>query len=243
VDRAPLLQEETFSVPYKLPSGRTVRLRGKWDSVDLIGSGDSAAIYLQENKTKGDIKEAQLQRQLRFDLQTMLYLVALEHWQPEEIAGEIGRWKDCYPGGLAGVRYNVIRRPLSGGRHSIVQHKATKTNPHGESRSAYYSRLASLIREDAGYFFMRWRVDLSPQDIERFRHECLDPVLEQLCSWWDVMRDPSRSAKSPLWVHWRHPYGVYNVLDEGGSSELDGYLDTRSESGLEHVDNLFPELS
>lgn len=31
-----LLQEQVFDVPYKLPSGRVVRLRGKWDGVDLL---------------------------------------------------------------------------------------------------------------------------------------------------------------------------------------------------------------
>lgn len=35
--RQNLLKEQVFDVPYKLPSGRTVRLRGKWDSVDLVG--------------------------------------------------------------------------------------------------------------------------------------------------------------------------------------------------------------
>jgi hypothetical protein len=32
-----LLQEEVFSVPYHLPSGRVVYLRGKWDGVYLLG--------------------------------------------------------------------------------------------------------------------------------------------------------------------------------------------------------------
>lgn len=36
INRVPLLQEQVFDVPYKLPSGRIVRLRGKWDSVDLV---------------------------------------------------------------------------------------------------------------------------------------------------------------------------------------------------------------
>ena len=36
VRRTPLLQEQVFDVPYKLPSGRVVRLRGKFDAVDLI---------------------------------------------------------------------------------------------------------------------------------------------------------------------------------------------------------------
>ena len=99
-ERTPLLQEQVFDVPYQLPSGRTVRLRGKWDSVDLIGKGlcekckESKAgprvmcplcyggkgqgIYLQENKTKGDIREGQLKRQLSFDLQSLFYIIALQ---------------------------------------------------------------------------------------------------------------------------------------------------------------------
>ena len=34
--RIPLFQEKVFDVPYKLPSGRTVILKGKFDSVDRI---------------------------------------------------------------------------------------------------------------------------------------------------------------------------------------------------------------
>ncbi len=81
VNRTPLLQEQVFDVPYALPSGRVVRLRGKWDSVDLIDGG----VYLQENKTKGDIDRAQVERQLRFDLQTMLYLISFQNADLEQI--------------------------------------------------------------------------------------------------------------------------------------------------------------
>jgi hypothetical protein len=44
-------------------------------------------------------------------------------------------------------------------------------------------------------------------------------------------------------VHWRHPYGVYNSLDEGYATEYDEYLRSGSMSGLTTVTNLFPELS
>jgi hypothetical protein len=39
LDRTPLLQEQAFDVPYKLPSGRVVRLRGKWDGVLTVVGG------------------------------------------------------------------------------------------------------------------------------------------------------------------------------------------------------------
>lgn len=237
VARQPLLQEQVFDVPYKLPSGRTVRLRGKWDSVDLVGKGKDAAIWLQENKTKGDIREEQLQRQLTFDLQVMTYLVALQsHYDKMGWAAR---------GPIAGVRYNVIRRPLSGGKGTIVRHKPSKSNPAGETKEHFYGRVRELIEAEPEYYFMRWNVEVTPTDVLRFRGMCLDPVLEQLCDWWNHVR----AAGSQVFMmnyqpalHWRHPFGVYNVLDEGGSTDLDEYLISGSEAGLRRVDELFPEL-
>lgn len=243
--RTPLLQERVFNVPYTIPSGRVVRLRGKWDSVDRIGRGKKAGVYLQENKTKGDIKEKQLQQQLAsgFDLQTMLYLVALQASMPGEV--------NQSPKDLHGVRYNVVRRPLSGGKGSIRKHQPTKSNPKGESDEEFYGRLGGIIQEDPGYFFMRWKVEITPGDIERFRRECLDPILEGLCVWWDWMTEREFDlVPSPFDIppgganfhHYRHPYGVWNAMNEGGSSEYDEYLESGSTLGLERTNQLFTEL-
>lgn len=35
----------------------------------------------------------------------------------------------------------------------------------------------------------------------------------------------------------------YNVLDEGGSSDMDAMLESGSEVGLQRTENLFPELT
>lgn len=253
--RRPLLQEQVFSIPYKLPSGRIVRLRGKWDAVDLIG-GDKPGIYLFETKTKGDINEYQLTRQLSFDAQTMIYVTALSCDTGIDLLEENKRYR------ISGVRYNVIRRPLSGGKYSISRHKPTKGNPSGESSPEFYARLASLIKEDPGHFFMRWTVTLTPEDIVQFRRQCLDPILEQLCDWWEWIsksQDPfspndgceakathldgghyERPVHSS--IHWRHPFGVRNSLDEGYASDLDNYLATGSTAGLAKTERLFQEL-
>lgn len=250
--RTPLLQEQTFSVPYGLPSGRVVTLRGKWDSVDLIGKGKSAGVYLQENKTKGDVKEEQLLRQLSsgFHLQTMFYLVALQGWQDPD--GKIETM--ISPSQVKGVRYNVVRRPLSGGRHSISPHKQKKGTKRPETQDEFYDRLQGLIREDPGFFFYRWRVEVSPQDIERFRVQCLNPILEQLWDWWDWAYDEAGRMDGldqdrRAFLHgdgcgpnFRYPYGVYNPLTEGGEAELDRYLNEGSELGLVREANLFKEL-
>jgi PD-(D/E)XK nuclease superfamily len=239
ISRRPLLSEQLFNVPYQLPSARTVRLRGKWDSVDLVGEGKGARIILQENKTKGDVREAQLRRQLRFDLQLGIYLVALRYTQMDsyEPWGRLA---------IGGVRYNVIRRPLSGGKGSISRHKPKKSNPDGESKEAFFLRLRDIIAESPQDYFLRWDVGITPSGILKFRRECLDPILEQLCDWWEAMQDCDGDYFRPPtphgYVHWRHPFGVFDALNEGGSSDLDEYLETGSTVGLERAITLFPEL-
>lgn len=257
-DRTPLLQEQVFDVPYELPSGRTVRLRGKWDSVDLIGKGKDAGVYLQENKTKGDIDEQQFRRQLTFDLQTMLYLVTL---------GE----SDMDGRPIRGVRYNVVRRPLSGGEGQIVQKKGSKNVP-AETADEFYARLRSVIDGTGinskgepytgpSFWFMRWKVEIMKADVEVFRRQCLDPILENLTDdyeWWAWQTGTGNNPYGPFGVyngevrakqlphhhprHWRKPFGVVDYVTEYGYGDIDEYLATGSEVGMRRVDDLFPEL-
>jgi len=247
-NRTPLLQEQVFDVPYTLPSGRVVRLRGKWDSVDLIREKGKDGIYIQENKTKGDIDLVALQRQLTFDLQTMLYQVAvIEHQK----AGNLCKINDVLatnltPIPIRGTRYNVVRRPLSGGKGSIVRHKATANKP-AETHEHYYGRVADVIKEDPGHFFSRLTVDVSPADVKVFRETCLDPILEAVCNWYSVTtRQPITQDLQDCLVnyghHWRHPFGVTNTIDEYGATDLDEYLNTGSTIGLTRREKLFEEL-
>lgn len=259
--RTPLLQEEKFKVRYRLPSGRTILLRGKWDAVDLIredvvefsGKGGeeprnrktSSGIWLQENKTKGDVDSSKLARQLTFDLQTMFYLVALGIYQVEKDQYRLGG--EGIPRGvpILGVRYNVVRRPLSGGKGSITRHKATKSKP-AETSEAFYFRLGDIIREEPDHFFARWKSTVTARDVETFKVQCLNPVLEQLCDWWEMVTtkgDPfSPSNNKGHSLHFRFPYGVYNPMTEGTASDYDAYLETGSTVGLRRTDDLFPEL-
>lgn len=280
-----LVQEQVFRVPYRLPSGRTVYLRGKWDGVDLVGSGKDAGVWLFETKTKGEINEEQIKQQLSFDLQTMLYLTALTE-QPSCDLPRTGylRCSDGREAPVQGVCYNVVRRPLSGGKGMIVRHEATKgskcpkckgvpgylhcTKCKGsgrvggkpaETEEHYYQRVAQYIKDEPQGYFMRWDVGVTPGDIQRFRRECLDPILEQLCDWWSwvscsVTSDahgvfsPADGCENSIdqsvrsSVHWRHPYGVCNPLDQGGSTDLDEYLATGSTLGLVKGGPLFGEL-
>lgn len=255
VNRKPLVQEYVFDVPYTLPSGRTVRLRGKFDSVDMIKdhiTGPSGGIYLQENKTKGDINKTQVERQLRFDLQTMMYLVALQHIKN----------KDIGTAPIMGIRYNVIRRPLSGGKGNIKPHSEkrykTKCIP-AETNEAFYERLRrDYIADEPDYWFFRVRAEVGDRDVRIFRETCLDPLLETLCAWYeevtgnvekdirtiseqhDLYQRIDKYPRPPM--NYRTPFGVFSALEEGGSTEYDHYLETGSEAGLRRTDTLFKEL-
>lgn len=237
----PIEQEHVFHTAYTLPSGRVVYLRGKRDSMHNIPSGIDAGNWLMENKSKGDIDIPQIQRQLTFDLQTMMYMTVVHVDRYGEHLNAV------LPKGstIAGVRYNVIRRPLSGGKGTIVRHKPSKSNPLGETKDAYYARLGQYIVEDPAHFFTRWNTRISDDDVKVFRDTCLDPILEHLCDWYDdrIGRGQWNIDGYKRVTHWRHPFGVYNVLDEGGSSDLDAYLVNGSEVGLERVESLFEELN
>jgi hypothetical protein len=240
--RIPLLQEQVFNVSYQLPSGRTVYLRGKWDSVDLIGKGKDVGIWLQENKSKGDVRPDQMQRQLTFDLQTMLYIIALGEYDLAALTEERNLQVNL-PNPVKGVRYNVIRRPLSGGVGTIRQHQPSKSNPRGESAEDYYARLGGIIQESPQEFFWRWKVTILPSDIEKFKRECLNPILEQLCDWYGFVTTPDPAPEEYGYgLNWRMPYGVYNALLEGGQTELDEYMLTGSTVGLVRDATLFGEL-
>ena len=250
-NRTPLMQEQVFDVPYELPSGRTVRLRGKWDSVDLITddvSGPSGGIYLQENKTKGDVDKLQIERQLKFDLQTMVYLIALREYRSDLRKGGF-RSLSVTGSPVLGVRYNVVRRPLSGGRGTIVQHKA-RGSKAAETEAEFYERLRrDYITADPDYWFFRVRSEVSERDIDVFRKTCLDPLLETLCWWYEeiilkaVGKPFQRVDDDPPPTNYRTPFGVYSALEEGGATEYDAYLETGSESGLRRVHELFTELA
>ena len=276
IKRTPIFQEEVFDVPIKLPSGHIVRLRGKWDSVDLLGEGSNAGIYVHENKTRGEVVEEQIKRQMIMDLQTMIYVVALEERQKavtqrvKDATWDADQNLKLLDKPIKGVRYNVIRRPLSGGKGTIKQSDGTKGTKcpkckgeagnyacpkclgNGrfggkppETKEEYYARLAQYIEEEPETYFFRWRVEISRGDIDRFKRCCLFPILEDLCNWWEWVSGPGKDNPfhpDGRGIHGIHPFGIRNILDENGSTDLDEFLNSGSEIGLTRNAQLFKEL-
>lgn len=241
VKRVSIAQEKVFDVLYKLPSGRQVRLRGKWDGLDILNPTGDSGLYVFDHKTKGDPNKEKITKELTYDLQMMMYVIAVQEYQDHSFWNRSNKnWRDIP---VKGVRYNVIRRPLSGGKGTIVRHKARGTKQE-ESKESYYQRVLNYILEDPGSYFMRWKVELSEQDIVAFKRDCFDPILENLCNWWDLVEDNTIDKLEYLTygLHYRLPFNIYNPLMEGGNSELDEYLMTGSTLGLTRCTDLFPEL-
>ena len=240
-NRTPVLSEISFKVPYDLPNGETVLLRGKWDSIDRVGK--TKKLWLQENKTKGNPDKEAIEKLLAFDMQTMIYLVALRTACRKGLYG-LGK-KDT----AVGVRYNVIRRPLGGGRHCIRQKKGSK-NIRAETSEEYYDRLFGLIEGEQDYFFMRWNSEVSEDELDTFEQTFLVPQLTQLVHWWHWMEenyaDPwkvcPKTGVPGGGYHWRHPYGQWNPVDNGRRNDIDEMLDGIPNTRITRNRQLFPEL-
>jgi len=245
-NRKYIFAEEVFKIKYILPSGRMVYLRGKWDEGFTEGKG----VWLQENKCKGDIDEQGLQATVDQDLQVMIYLITLS------LSGKFD------PKDVLGVLYNVFRRPFAMySKHNIRQRQ-------NETQDQYYKRFATLVDQNPGYFFMRWRARIFQTDLARFRKEILDPLLESLWDWWEwiqvspfkpyadryqntlqpfltpkLIKPNSNYTKISNTHHWRTPFGVYNSLAQGRRGDYFALLTQGRRGDLVKAKTLFPELA
>lgn len=219
--------EQPFDFVYTLPSGDKVLLRGKRDA---LFTDQYKALWLQENKTKGDVDQLAIQRDLQFDLQTMLYCTVASMQYPKQAKNGIN------------VMYNVVKRPLSGGVGTIRQRKPSKSNPAGETDQEYLNRLREVLEELADEHFLRFDVTITPNDLRKFITILLDPILQSLCDWWKwVVADPEHPYRKGNTLHWRTPYLVNSVF-EGYYDGLSMYLDKQIQTNTQQVKNLYPEL-
>jgi hypothetical protein len=130
-----------------------------------------------------------------------------------------------------------------------------------ETDDEFYERLSGIIRDDSfdslnpkndTPWFCRLNVEITQQDIDRFKHEFLDPFLENTCDdyefWGECYTrgyDPfAKEGRLPkVRYHYRKPFGTYDPLDETGGTELDEYIASGNAVGLTQATTLFTELT
>lgn len=230
-------QEEVFDHQTLLPSGRTVRLRGKYDEVFRTGSAKTPIFYNQENKSKGEVDELGITQSLQMDLQTMLYVHTLDQ-------SKITGGHPCNK-----ILYNVILRP-NGGKYPKRQKKT-------ETPTTFTQRLIDDMYAEPSLFFHRWDVTLNPGDLDRFRTCSLYPILEQLYDWWESIKDnPMDPWKTRVYDktqpkiyqhcsnphHSMRPFGVWDSLALGNRGDYFDLITRDSYTGLKSLDTCFPEL-
>ena len=207
--------ESVFDFPYKCSYGRVVRLRGRRDE----GFIKDGKLWLQENKTKGQIQEHQIVQTLSSMLQPMLYLLSFKVDHPKEQLG--------------GILYNVIRKP------QLKQGKK-------ESDSEYLQRIATNIEKRPEHYFKMFEVEIDDAHLEHWRQRYLDPLISQICIWWESIRnhpfDPwVLDTGEPNPHHFLRPFGVYDPMSQG-TGDYFGRIVQGHDAGLERSETCFPEL-
>lgn len=214
-------KETVFRYPYLVkPYGETIDLRGKIDGVLQRGSREGASstsVWIHEIKTKGDIDEEAIMGTLHFDIQTMLYALAVQ----ETICP------------VAGVLYDIVRRPLL---------RRTKN----ETVKAFLSRVERDVEERPEHYFKPLEVVLSSKDIERWAKSQLDPILCELLRWFDSLVETPLDRNNPILIdpalstrHYLNPQAIYGRY---GKSPYFEYIINNNRYSVTKRDAVFQEL-
>ena len=167
---------------------------------DAVYKDSQNAIWLMENKTKSRVDEQGLLAALPFDLQTMMYVHCLQKDLKRPVAG---------------ILYNVIRRPT-------LRKKKTENLPE------FVTRVEEDILQRPDHYFMRWKVELLPEDIADWVAKSLDPILDQVYAWWESIKsNPFEPWDSP--EHFSNPTALFTKY---GRSRYFDFITRGSTSGM-----------
>jgi hypothetical protein len=219
--RRTLHAEYEFAEYYTLPSGRRILMRGKMDGFEGWPRKHGQSIILREYKTRGDKETEDTTDYLHRDLQVNFYLMAL----PAVIK------RLSLHGNPVAIRYILVQRP-NGARNAVRLRQK-------ETESQFTHRIVRKMLQEPDDQFSLIYHGITPDLTNKFQSECLHPVLEQLCDWWDEQCSPPADGR--LRHHWLTPFGIYNPLAEGRRG---GYFHalTKDFSHLTFDPILSPEL-
>jgi hypothetical protein len=217
--------EVTFRHSYKLPSGRTIVIRGKKDAIKY--QDEERTKILGEHKCKGFVDPVKTAREISQDRQVNLY---------------------CYLHDIEWVNYDLILIPES------VKYKPARnfnetpqgymerlfTGPCGNYGMFPINTNASQWVHHATYFLPR-------EDQERYWSETLIPDMERMCEWWEYVTQPNFDHTDPKFfnhIFYKVPVRQFDP-SLTNSFECDYYPYLLGEidiSELKPIPSLFQEL-
>ncbi len=156
--------EQEFAIPFEVNNMGTVNLRGKMDGCYET----NGKLWLMENKTKGQINEAEISDTLEREFQLHFYHYCLK------------RVKKKTP---VGATYNIIRRS----QLKLLQKETIAQHGH---------RLDDKISEDEGKFFSRLEYAVDPASIDLFAAD-LHQILTKFLTWYDNKCGPNLKFGMP----------------------------------------------
>lgn len=175
-------RETVFRVKHTVPDHGNIVLTGKRDGEFL----SQKKLWLFETKTKGQVDEHGLQESLKFNLQTMYYLLAMRYEENEEPEG---------------VKYNVIKRP---------GHRQGRS----ESSSDFYERVSKEVSKAPDAFFHRWTITLDDGEIDEWVDKQLNPILDGFLNWYESVTEDhwDEPMNSPL--HYVNPESLFGAYGQ-----------------------------
>jgi hypothetical protein len=171
----------------------------------------SGDLRLFETKTKSRIDEQGLLGSLKNDFQTMLYCYSL--------------WVE-YSEIPTGVLYNVVRRPAQ---------KFGKK----DTMNSFLKRIKTDVLKRPDYYFLRFAIDITKQDLLKFIEGTLNPVLRSFLDWYeDIDKDHKKRYSSDL--HYMNPNALTNQY---GRCDLFDMLVRGTRYSYYQREEPFPELA
>lgn len=214
--------EIEFRIPYILPNGRKIYLVGKTDEL-LWNPREKVqrSLWVQENKTMEKIQETKIEANVIHDLQSMMYVVCMGLLTKKPITG---------------IVYNVIRQPTQVPSRVDMnkaelekwkqKHPKSTAKTRQETWPECLDRIDADIEKRPGHYFKRWEIPLTQAYIDEWRRTTFDPLLTQICMWWDsVKHDPfspwtlENGERNPH--HFQRPFGVFDPMTLGKGDYFD----------------------
>lgn len=208
--------ESVFDQQVSVPGhAGDIRLRGRRDGAFTSGK-KGAFLWLFETKTKGVIPEQTLLNVLPFDTQVMLYsyVLGLEYDQK-----------------VAGVIYNVIRRPGLRIRKDDTLKK-------------FCDRVKDDVHARPEHYFMRWQVQFDADEIETWVQFKLNHLLMEMVEWIARLEDATDHFKFPerRWNARNHYINDNSLHGAYGPCDLFSAITQGNYVGLEQSSTVFQEL-
>lgn len=217
--------ELSFKKSVRLPSGRTVTLRGKKDALCI--DHPQYGRMLGEHKCKGYIDPSQLRKELQQDRQANLY---------------------CYLHDIEWVNYDLILIPEAQKYSPARSHNESPTEWMERLFTGPCGNYGMFpINQNTHLWIHSGTYHLPRESQERYWQQTIYPDLERMCQFWDWVTQPGFNHEDPKFynhIFYKTPVRQFNgsFTEKFRCEYYNHLIGDEDLSDLATVDSLFSEL-